>query len=122
MRPLVDDGEEFLAQQEALPDVDPRALLESYFDFYRRHREEIAFLLAEPATLAELDLFELVPTWRGRLAAVVFGPEPTLAQAARATVAFGGLQDCTIQFSGVPADELREAAVHAACAALGFTQ
>ncbi|MEV5413003.1 hypothetical protein AB0K60_29730 [Thermopolyspora sp. NPDC052614] len=50
---------------------------------------------------------------------LLFGPEPTLAQATRAVVALGGLSDCTIQFPHVPADELREAAVDAACAALG---
>jgi hypothetical protein len=35
-------------------------------------------------------------------------------------IAFGGLQDCTIQFTDVPKDELRRVAVDGACAALGI--
>lgn len=50
---------------------------------------------------------------------LLYGPEPTLAQATRATLALGGLQDCTVQFTDVPRDELREASVAAALAALG---
>jgi len=61
-----------------------------------------------------------VLAWRERLAALLFGSEPTLAQATRAVVALGGLQDCTIQFPDTPAGELREAAVDAGCAVLGI--
>jgi len=58
--------------------------------------------------------------WRRRLTALLHGPEPTLEQATRAAIAFGGVQDCTIQFADVPTDELRRAAVGGACAALGI--
>jgi AcrR family transcriptional regulator len=122
VQPLIDDGEAFLAEQEALTEVEPRALLEEYFDFHYRHREEIAFVLTELTTLAELGLIEMVLTWRERLAALLFGSEPTLAQATRAVIALGGLQDCTIHFPDVPHERLREAAVDAACAALGVTR
>lgn len=119
VQPLIDDGEAFLLQQETLEEVDSRALLEDYFDFHYRHRDEIILVLTELTTLTELGLIEIVLAWRERLAALLFPPEPTLAQATRAVVALGGLQDCTIQFLDVPADELRQAAVDAACAALG---
>ncbi|MEU0463147.1 hypothetical protein ABZ215_04000 [Amycolatopsis sp. NPDC006131] len=48
------------------------------------------------------------------------GPEPTLEQAARAVIAFGGIQDCTVQFPDVPQDSLRRVAVDGACAVLGL--
>jgi hypothetical protein len=35
-------------------------------------------------------------------------------------LAFGGMQDCTMQFPDAPVDELRAATVAAACAALGI--
>ncbi|MGI5232374.1 TetR/AcrR family transcriptional regulator [Actinoallomurus iriomotensis] len=119
VQPLIDDGEAFVSGQEALDEVDPRALLEGYFDFHHRHRDGIVFVLTELTTLTELGLTETVLTWRERLAALLFGPDPTLEQAARAALALGGLQDCTIQFPDVPAEPLRRASVAAACAALG---
>ena len=35
-------------------------------------------------------------------------------------IAFGGLQDCCLQFPDVPADQLRQATVDGAMAALGL--
>jgi hypothetical protein len=45
---------------------------------------------------------------------------PTLAQATRAVIAFGGLQDCCLQFPDTPERALRTAAVAGAIAALGL--
>ncbi|GII62128.1 TetR family transcriptional regulator [Sphaerisporangium krabiense] len=120
VQPLIDDGEAFLSRQEALGAIEPRALLEEYFDFTYGHRDVIVLVLAELTTLAELGLFDLVLAWRERIVALLCGPEPTLAEATRAVVALGGLQDCTIQFPDAPLEELRRATVNAACAALGI--
>ena len=120
VQPILDEEEAFLVSQEALGEVEPRALLEGYFDFHYRHRKEIVLMLSELTTLADLGLIDLVLAWRGRLTKLLYGAEPTLEQAARAVIAFGGLQDCTIQFADVPRDELRRAAVDGACAALGI--
>ncbi|MFC6086401.1 TetR/AcrR family transcriptional regulator [Sphaerisporangium aureirubrum] len=120
IQPLMDGGEKFILEQEARGDVNPRALLEGYFDFHYRHRHELMIVLTEMTTMAELGLIELVFTWRSRLSALLVGPAPTLARAASAVVALGGLQDCAIQFPDAPEPELREAAVDAACAALGI--
>ncbi|XVQ07316.1 TetR/AcrR family transcriptional regulator [Spirillospora sp. CA-255316] len=120
VQPIIDEEETFLASQEALDEVDPRALLEGYFDFHYRHRTEMVLMLSELTTLADLGLIDRVMDWRGRLTNLLHGPEPTLEQATRAAIAFGGLQDCTIQFADVPKDELRRAAVDGACAALGI--
>jgi hypothetical protein len=49
----------------------------------------------------------------------VFGAKPTLAQSTRAVIAFGGLQDCCVQFPDAPHAQLREKSVAAALDALG---
>lgn len=120
VQPILDEEKAFIGGQEALAEVEPRALLEGYFDFHYRHRKEIVLMLSELTTLADLGVIELVLDWRERLVKLLYGPEPTLAQAARAVIAFGGIQDCTIQFPDVPEDELRRVAVDGACAALGI--
>lgn len=120
VEPVMDEEEEFLRGQEALDRIEPQALLEGYFDFHYRHRTVMVLMLGELTTLADLGLIDRALGWRARLVTLLYGPEPTLAQATRAVIAFGGLQDCTIQFPDVPQDELRRAAVNGACATLGI--
>jgi AcrR family transcriptional regulator len=120
VQPILDEEEAFLTSQEALAEVDPRSLLAGYFDFHYRRRAEIALMLNELTTLADLGLIELVLSWRQRLGRLLHGSEPTLEQAARAMIAFGGIQDCVFQFTDVPRDELRRVVVDGACAALGI--
>ncbi|MGW6928610.1 TetR/AcrR family transcriptional regulator [Lentzea sp. NPDC054927] len=118
--PLLDDGETFLARMEEREDVPPLELIEGFFDFHHRHRADMLLLLSELTTLAELGLIDVVLAWRARLTHLVYGPTPTLEQQARAVLAFGGMQDCTMQFPDAPFDELRAATVTAASAALGI--
>ncbi|ASW56516.1 TetR/AcrR family transcriptional regulator [Plantactinospora sp. KBS50] len=120
VQPIIDEEEAFLQSLEALDEVEPRALLEGYFDFHYRHRREMVLMLSELTTLADLGLIDHVMAWRERLMKLLFGPDPTLEQATRAVIALGGLQDCTIQFAEIPWQELRGAAVDGACAALGI--
>jgi AcrR family transcriptional regulator len=117
--PLIDEGEQFVDEQEARGHTDARELLEGYFDFHYRHREDLVLVLAELTALADLGLIDKVLAWRDRLGKLVFGPRPTLAQSTRAVVAFGGLQDCCLQFPDTPYKELRANSVEAALAALG---
>ncbi len=117
--PLIDDGERFVDDQEGRGDTDARELLEGYFDFHYRHRQDIVLVLAELAMLTDLGLIDKVLAWRDRLGKLVFGPRPTLAQSTRAVVAFGGLQDCCLQFPDTPYKALRATSVEAALAALG---
>jgi AcrR family transcriptional regulator len=117
--PLIDEGEQFVEDQENLGYTDARELLEGYFDFHYRHRQDLMLVLAEIAMLADLGLIDKVLAWRDRLGKLVFGPRPTLAQSTRAVVAFGGLQDCCLQFPDAPHKELRAKSVAAALAALG---
>lgn len=121
--PLIEEGERFVADWErgdgVNGDVDARELLEGYFDFFYRHRPDLMLILAEWTTLADLGLIDTVLAWHARLGSVVFGPKPSLAQATRAVVALGGLQDCCIQFLDTPHEELRARSVDAALSALG---
>ena len=106
LQPLIDEGERFLAEQEKRSATDPakpRELLEGYFDFHFRHRA---------------DLIDKMLAWRDRLCKLVFGPRPTLEQSTRGVIAFGGLQDCCLQFPDTPHEELRAATVAGALAAL----
>lgn len=118
--PFLDEEEAFLAAREDLAEADPRTLLEGFFDFHYRHREEVVLMLNELTTFAALGVVDRVMAWRGRLVNLLVGPEPTLEQTVRAAIAIGGIQDCTLQFPGVPRDELRRLAVDGACAALGL--
>jgi AcrR family transcriptional regulator len=122
VQPQIDGGEELLIRYEAMTEIDPHDLLIHYFDYHYQHRNDLVLLLHELTALADLGLIERVLNWRERLTGLLTGPSPTLQQRARAVLALGGLQDCTIQFRDVPQDELRVAAVNAACAALGIEQ
>ena len=117
--PLIEEGEQFVADQENLGHTDARQLLEGYFDFHYRHRQDLVLVLAELTMLADLGLIDKVLAWRDRLGKLVFGARPTLAQSTRAVVAFGGLQDCCLQFPDTAYKQLREKSVEAALAALG---
>jgi AcrR family transcriptional regulator len=119
VQPLIDAGQDFVLDREQAEPIGTRELLEGYFDFHYEHRQDILLVLSELSLLAELGLVDVVLAWRSRLTKLIFGPTPTLAEAAGAVIALGGLQDCTMQFPHVPQDELRAAAVNAAMAALG---
>lgn len=120
VQPLIDDGEQYVAEQEKRRSTDARELLEGYFDFHYRHRRDLVVVLAELAILEDLGLVETVLAWRDRLGKLVFGPKPTLEQATRAVIAFGGVQDCCLQFPKTPFGKLRAASVAGALAALGI--
>jgi AcrR family transcriptional regulator len=117
--PLIDEGEQFVTDQENSSYTNARQLLEGYFDFHYRHRQDLMLVLAELTMLADLGLIDKVLAWRDRLGKLVFGPQPTLSQSTRAVVAFGGLQDCCLQFPDTPYEVLRATSVEAALDALG---
>ena len=50
--PLIDEGEQFVEVQESRARPDARELLEGYFDFHYRHRQDLMLVLAEIAMLA----------------------------------------------------------------------
>lgn len=121
MQPLVDDVEAVIAADEARygnEPVDARELLTRYFDVSYAHRAVTALLLRDIAPLGELGFLQNVVDWRRRLTTLLVGPDAGVADRARAIVALGGLGDCLVLLADVPVDELRTAAVDAACAAL----
>ena len=123
LAPLLDEGEEFVAGHErrrGRARATPRELLEGYFDFHYKHRADLVLVVSELTTLAELGLIDLLLAWRERLSRLVFGNRPTLEQSTRAVIAFGGLQDCCLQFPDTPRDDLRQATVDGGMAALGL--
>ncbi|GAA3298054.1 TetR/AcrR family transcriptional regulator [Dactylosporangium vinaceum] len=120
VQPLVDDMEELLAAAEAAHEEDPQRLLADYFDVTYRHRAITSMVMTDPSVLAHLNLAAAVDGWRRRLTALMYGPEPTLAQRVRATVAIGGLGDCTILDLDAAPTEVRRATLEAAYATLGF--
>ena len=123
LAPLIEDGERYIVEQEkrnATDPTGPRELLEGYFDFHFRHRADLVLVMTELSTLADLGLIDKLLAWRDRLVKLVFGPRPTLAQSTRGVIAFGGMQDCCLQFPDTPYDELRAATVTGALAALGL--
>jgi AcrR family transcriptional regulator len=122
LQPVIDDGERYIAEQEERTATDragPREVLEGYFDFHFRHRADLVFVVSELTTLADLGFIDRLLTWRDRLVKLVFA-QPSLAQSARAVIAFGGLQDCCLQFPDTPYEDLRAATVAGALAALGL--
>lgn len=123
IEPLIDDGERFVSDHEGRPDGEratARELLEGYFDFHYRHRANLVLIVAELTTVADLGLIDAMLGWRERLSRLVFGRDPSLAQSTRAVIAFGGLQDCVLQFPDASREALRRETVEGAMAALGL--
>ena len=87
-----------------------------------RTARDLVLVVAELTTLADLGLIDQLLAWRDRLGKLVFGRRPTLEQSTRAVIAFGGLQDCCLQFPDTPYEKLRRATVDGALAALGIDQ
>jgi hypothetical protein len=94
-------------------------VLADYFDLLVRHREVLAMVVRDLATLAALDLVPRMIEWRRRLMRLLIGPRPSLVARARAVVAVGGMSDCVVEFVDVPLEKVKSLAVDAACAALG---
>lgn len=122
LQPLMDEGEAFLEAHErrrGRSRATPRELLEGYFDFHFKHRADFVLVVSELTTLADLGLIDAMLAWRARLTKLVFGSKPTLEQSTRAVIAFGGLQDCCLQFPDAGYEELRRATVEGGLAAIG---
>jgi AcrR family transcriptional regulator len=117
VQPLVEDFERFVATREP---GDPHELLSDYFDLIWRHRDITVMIVRELSTLAYLDLGERMFDWRRAVIVLLLGPEPTQAQHIRATVALGGMADCSVEYAGLPLEEVKPTAVAAAAAALGL--
>ncbi|WP_219471698.1 TetR/AcrR family transcriptional regulator [Nonomuraea rhizosphaerae] len=116
IEPLLEEMERFVSTREP---GEPRRLLEDYWEVIWRHREITNMIVRELSTLETLDLAERMFEWRRRLIALLLGPDPAPERHIRATVAIGGMSDCTVEYAALPDDVVKTAAVDAAAAALG---
>ncbi|MBF8192646.1 helix-turn-helix transcriptional regulator [Nonomuraea sp. K274] len=119
VQPMVEDIERFVAQQAP---GDARRLLDDYFELMWRHREVIVMMVRELSTLGYLDLGARMFDWRRQLIILLLGPELTQEQHIRATVALGGMSDCTVEYAHLPLDVVKPLAVAAAADALGLAR
>jgi AcrR family transcriptional regulator len=120
VQPLIDSFETFISSMEAAAPVEPRRLLADYFDMAYRNRDISEIVVRDLSTLTYLDLGPRFIGWRTRLMHLLVGPSPSLSQQVAGIVAIGGMADATVMFPDVPAEDLRAAAVDAACATLGL--
>ena len=77
-------------------------------------------LVRDLAVLSGTDLAGRMFAWRREIISLLLGPEITQEQHIRATVALGGMADCTVVYAHLPTAEVRPVAVAAALAALGM--
>ncbi|MGP3929602.1 TetR/AcrR family transcriptional regulator [Nonomuraea sp. KM88] len=117
VQPLIDDHDRFVT---ARAPGDPRELLDDYFEMIWRHRQVLVMVLTDLATLGQLDLTDRLFDWRRRLVGLLLGADVTQEQRIRATVALGGMSDCTVEYADRPIEEVKPTAVKAAAAALGL--
>ncbi|AMU56049.1 TetR/AcrR family transcriptional regulator [Mycobacteroides abscessus] len=115
VQPMVDDLQTFLATNNA---GDRRQLLEDYFDVLWTHRVVLGIIVRDLAALGQLELGEWMMGWRRSLIVLLAGGKPSATQMIQATVALGGLSDCTIEYADRPHRQVKKTAVAAAIAAL----
>jgi AcrR family transcriptional regulator len=115
VQPFVEDFEHFAASQEP---GDPRALLGNYFDLMWRNREVTVMIMRDISMLGYLDLGRRMFGWRRELVALLLGTELTQAQQIRATIALGGMADCSVEFAHLRLEEVKPTAVEVAAVAL----
>lgn len=115
VQPMADDLEAFLATNDSR---DTRQLLEDYFDVLWSHRVVMGIIVRDLATMGQFELGEWMIEWRRKLIALLAGPKPSGGQMIRATVAVGGLSDCTIEYADRAHRQVKRVAVDAAIAAL----
>ncbi|MCA9711392.1 MAG: TetR/AcrR family transcriptional regulator, partial [Myxococcales bacterium] len=91
IEPVLDEFDAFIVAREGAPRPEPRVLLADYFELLFRNRETLVMLVNDLAVLGQLDLGARTLEWRRRLMILLLGPEPPLAERARAIIAIGGM-------------------------------
>lgn len=117
MRPFIDDVDAVLGRLEE-DAVDPRAVLEAYFDALIPHRTTFLALLRDASLAAHVDLERPAVRWIESLSRLLVGPDATPEQRVRAVHATSGLSR-TMLMTDVPLETIRRVAVDAALGALG---
>jgi AcrR family transcriptional regulator len=118
--PWKEDLDRFLDDAEADPDRPPRELISDAFDVLVRHREAFLAMMTDGSILVHVDLVSWTKEWADRLQRLFVGPDPTMYQRTRVSVAFGGLNDAIFLLGDAPIEEVKPAAIDAVCAAIGI--
>jgi len=116
-RPLIDDLEGFLAHVGEVGPGDPDAILRRYLELCFRHRKLLQSVLRDPTVLSRLGTLTQVLYRRLEVDRLLAGSDLP-ADRVRATIAFGGLQDCVVLLGDEPLDSYADAAVASAARAL----
>jgi AcrR family transcriptional regulator len=118
--PWKEDLDRYLDDAEAHPDRPPRELISDAFDVLVRHRDAFIAMMADGSILTHIDLVAWTKEWAERLQRLFLGPEATMYERTRVSVAFGGLNDAIFLLGDAPLEEVKPAAIDAVCAAIGI--
>jgi AcrR family transcriptional regulator len=118
--PWKEDLDRFLDEAESDPERPPRELIGEAFDVLVRHRGAFTAMMADGSIVAHVDLVSWTKEWAERLQRLFVGPDPTMYQRVRVSIAFGGLNDAVFLLGDAPVEEVRPAAIDAVCAAIGI--
>ena len=120
LQPFIDDVDTFLDDVETR-NLEPRAFFEEYFEMLLPHRRLSMALLRDATAFAYVDIEAAVVRWVDRVQTLLTGPNATVTQRIRAVAAVSGLARCVVM-TEFPIEDLRAAAIDAACAALGVEE
>lgn len=113
VQPAIDDVERLLTDADHTA-LEPRDLLERFFDLHHAHRRVFLALIRDPTGLADVDADNWVPRLADRFQHLLAGPDAGTEQRIRAVIAANGLSRCATLLTDVPHDELRTATVDVA--------
>lgn len=119
--PMMDDIDAFLESAEGADAVVPRQLFESTFDMLYRHQAVFQALMTDASGFAHMGLERRSLRWLEETQTALVGKDAEPADRVRSIVAFAGLARAAVvpTHLGISVEEVRAAAVDAACAALG---
>ena len=120
--PWKEDLDRFLDDAEANPDRPPRELISEAFDVLVRHREAFTAMMADGSILTHVDLVNWTKEWAARIQQLFLGPNPTMYERTRVSIAFGGLNDAIFLLGDAPVEVVKPAAIDAVCAAIGIDE
>lgn len=118
--PWKEDLDQFLDDAEANPDRPPRELIGDAFDVLVRHQSAFTAMMADGSILTHIDLVTWTTEWAARLQRLFVGPNPSVYEQTRVSIAFGGLNDAVFLLANAPIEEVRPAAIDAVSAAIGI--
>ena len=118
VQPVIDDINAFLDQAERVG-MEPRVLLENFFDLNYTHRTVLLALTRDPSALSATDTENWVPRLAEQVQRLLSGPNPDPERRIRAVIAVNGLSRCATLLTDIDHDELRATSVGVALQTVG---